>query len=180
MNITDVPTARTAADVDAAGRARRPRRGRRGRRLVPSATRSSRCPATTPTCRTDATAAGRGLRRLAQRRAGARRGATSSQDALASGAAAGTPLALADALRPALEAAAGVLGAGVLEPARVRAGRAACSAADTQVVALQQDGVPVAWFALRVRGRAGHRADRLGRRPSRRSAPTCACSTTSR
>ncbi len=72
-------------------------------------------------------------------------------DAVAAGAAAGAALALSDALRPALEAAAATLGSGVLDGVRTEAaGRVV--GPDTEVFALQADGVDVAWFTLRVRG----------------------------
>jgi len=71
-------------------------------------------------------------------------------DALAAGAQTGAALELGDALRPALEAAAQTLGTGVLESTRTeQAGRVLGS--DSEVFALQQDGVTTAWFALRLR-----------------------------
>ncbi|HEY0240050.1 MAG TPA: flagellar motor switch protein FliN [Friedmanniella sp.] len=79
------------------------------------------------------------------------------RDALASGAADGTPLDLADALRPALEAAVAELGAGVLEAARTEPVSTAL-ASDAHLVALQgEDGVQ-AWFALRMRAEPVPRA----------------------
>jgi flagellar motor switch protein FliN/FliY len=70
--------------------------------------------------------------------------------ALLAGAESGTPLALADALRPALEGACEVLGAGVLDAARTEPAGAAV-ADDAMLFALERDGVAQAWFALRVR-----------------------------
>jgi flagellar motor switch protein FliN/FliY len=79
------------------------------------------------------------------------------RDALASGAAEGATLDLADALRPALEAAVAELGAGVLEAARTEPVATALPA-DAQLVALQgEDGVQ-AWFALRMRAETSPRA----------------------
>ena len=70
--------------------------------------------------------------------------------AAAAGADGSTPLALADALRPALEAACDALGAGVLDAARTEpVGNAMAS--DAHLFALEHDGVPQAWFALRMR-----------------------------
>lgn len=72
-------------------------------------------------------------------------------DAIAAGSATGAALELADALRPALEAAAATLGSGVLDGVRTEAaGRVV--GPDTEVFALQADGTDVAWFTLRVRG----------------------------
>ncbi|AEE44828.1 flagellar motor switch protein FliN [Cellulomonas fimi] len=67
-------------------------------------------------------------------------------------AASAVPLDLADALRPALEAAARTLGAGVLETVRAEA-VAEVLADDVDVLALRADGAeePAAWFALRLR-----------------------------
>jgi flagellar motor switch protein FliN/FliY len=65
------------------------------------------------------------------------------------GIAADTPVAVADALRPALEAAADALGAGHLEPVRTESADRALS--DGMLVyALQADGATVAWFGVRV------------------------------
>ncbi|MET1018209.1 MAG: flagellar motor switch protein FliN [Leifsonia flava] len=62
---------------------------------------------------------------------------------------AGTAVSQADALRPALEAAAATLGPGVLGTARVdRAGWVAD--AEAEVYALTDGGVTVGWFALRM------------------------------
>lgn len=61
------------------------------------------------------------------------------------------PLELADALRPALEAASRTLGAGVLETVRP-APATEVLAEDAEVFALTADGAaPAAWFAVRVR-----------------------------
>ncbi len=70
-------------------------------------------------------------------------------EALAAG---GPGIVATDALRPALEAAAAVLGPGVLEPARSTTA-AAVLGPDTQVLALQADGETVAWCTVRTRGR---------------------------
>jgi len=74
------------------------------------------------------------------------------QGALASAAGAdgSTPLALADALRPALEAACEALGAGVLDAARTEPVGSVVDA-DAHLFALESDGVAQAWFALRMR-----------------------------
>ncbi len=73
------------------------------------------------------------------------------RDALTAGAPDGAPLDLADALRPALEAAVAELGAGVLESARTEPVSAAL-APDASLVALTgDDGTAQAWFALRLR-----------------------------
>lgn len=62
------------------------------------------------------------------------------------------PVALEDALRPALEAASGVLGAGVLDATRTEpVGTVLSDDAATHLFALQHDGEPRAWFALRLR-----------------------------
>lgn len=76
-------------------------------------------------------------------------------DALAgAAAAAGTPLSLADALRPALEAAASVLGAGVLDAAVAGPVGAVFEEDDLAAVGLVDSAdVPRAWFGLRVRQR---------------------------
>lgn len=73
------------------------------------------------------------------------------RDALTAGAPDGATLDLADALRPALEAAVAELGAGVLESARTEP-VSAVLAPDASLVALTgEDGTPQAWFALRLR-----------------------------
>lgn len=66
------------------------------------------------------------------------------------GVAADTPVAVADALRPALEAAADELGSGVLEGVHTESAEAAFGG-ETVVYALQSvDGETVAWFGVRV------------------------------
>lgn len=70
-------------------------------------------------------------------------------DALAS---AGDDVSVADALRPALEAAAATLGAGVLDTAQVVAVGDALTDPDVEVFALVDDeGVAQAWFGIRIR-----------------------------
>ncbi|WHP19016.1 flagellar motor switch protein FliN [Cellulomonas sp. ES6] len=71
-------------------------------------------------------------------------------EALAAGAPDGSPLDLAAALRPALEAAVAELGAGVLEAARTEPVATALPA-DAHLVALTTDDGVQAWFALRLR-----------------------------
>lgn len=71
-------------------------------------------------------------------------------EAVAAGSAAGAPISLADALRPALEAAAAALGAGVLGEARTEP-VAHVVGADTQVFVLRAGDEDVAWFTVRVR-----------------------------
>lgn len=148
MKIAEVPTARSAADVDAAATALAAAAA--AAELVPSAVAL----VAVPTDHTDIPAGATALVASFVGSPSAELVLVADEvveDALTSGAATGTPLALADALRPALEAAAAVLGAGVLEPGRSEPA-AAVLGPDTQVVALQQGGVAVAWFALRVRG----------------------------
>jgi flagellar motor switch protein FliN/FliY len=72
------------------------------------------------------------------------------REALAAGAPDGSPLDLAAALRPALEAAVAELGAGVLEAARTETVAAALPA-DAHLVALATDEGVQAWFGLRLR-----------------------------
>jgi flagellar motor switch protein FliN/FliY len=70
-------------------------------------------------------------------------------DALAS---AGDDVSVADALRPALEAAAATLGAGVLDTAQVVDVGDALTDPDIEVFALVgDDGVAQAWFGIRIR-----------------------------
>ncbi|WP_062305273.1 flagellar motor switch protein FliN [Demequina subtropica] len=70
-------------------------------------------------------------------------------------AAAGGDVSAAEILRPALEAAASNLGAGVLDTARVDALGDAFGDADTEVFALvDATGTARAWFAMRVRAAA--------------------------
>jgi len=56
-----------------------------------------------------------------------------------------------DALRPALDAAAHALGAGVLDAPHVRA--VSDALADAEVFALQHEGRTLGWFGVRLRGR---------------------------
>ncbi|GEL47310.1 flagellar motor switch protein FliN [Cellulomonas hominis] len=72
------------------------------------------------------------------------------REALAAGAPDGSPLDLAAALRPALEAAVAELGAGVLEAARTERVATALPA-DAHLVALATDEGVQAWFGLRLR-----------------------------
>ena len=72
------------------------------------------------------------------------------REALAAGAPDGSPLDLAAALRPALEAAVAELGAGVLEAARTETVAVALPA-DAHLVALATDDGVQAWFGLRLR-----------------------------
>lgn len=72
------------------------------------------------------------------------------REALAAGAPDGSPLDLAAALRPALEAAVAELGAGVLEAARTEPVATALPA-DAHLVALATDEGVQAWFGLRLR-----------------------------
>ncbi|MCL2668393.1 MAG: flagellar motor switch protein FliN [Micrococcales bacterium] len=73
-------------------------------------------------------------------------------EAVEAGAAAGAPIELADALTPALAAAADALGPGAVEPARTEQ-VADVVGADTQVFLLHAaGGDDVAWFTVRLRG----------------------------
>ena len=90
------------------------------------------------------------------------------QGALSAGADAGAPLPLSDALRPALEAACEPLGAGVLDVARTEAAGTAVPD-DAHLFALERDGVPQAWFALRVRAEPSATADSQGGPTQRQS-----------
>ncbi len=65
------------------------------------------------------------------------------------GVAAGTPVAVADALRPALDAAAAELGSATVDAVRTESAESAL-AGDMTVYALQAEGVTVAWFGVRV------------------------------
>lgn len=58
----------------------------------------------------------------------------------------------AEALRPALDAAAAALGSGVLDAAHVRP--VADALADAEVFALQHEGMTLGWFGVRLHGRA--------------------------
>lgn len=62
-------------------------------------------------------------------------------------------LSLAEALRPALEAAAEQLGAGVLGPAEMRPAGEVLGSDEMTMVALDADGVTQAWFGMAVRGK---------------------------
>ncbi len=72
------------------------------------------------------------------------------REALAAGAPDGSPIDLAAALRPALEAAVAELGAGVLEAARTEPVATALPA-DAHLVALATEAGVQAWFGLRLR-----------------------------
>ncbi|RYV50012.1 flagellar motor switch protein FliN [Pengzhenrongella frigida] len=65
----------------------------------------------------------------------------------------GTPISLADALRPALEAAAVAFGPGVLDVAEIRPVGADLVGEGLTAFALLADGVPQAWFGVRNRTR---------------------------
>ena len=71
----------------------------------------------------------------------------------------GAALDPADALRPALQAAAGTLGDGVLEPARLTTAGLVLGP-DSEVVALRGGGQTLAWFVLRTRPGAAPAAPR--------------------
>ena len=86
----------------------------------------------------------------------------------AAGVTAGTPVALTDALRPALEAAAGRLGTGVLEHARTDSAGSVLTD-DSQLFALQAGGATLGWFAVRVRGPRVPVAGTAGTVPSQRA-----------
>ncbi|QTE29881.1 flagellar motor switch protein FliN [Pengzhenrongella sicca] len=73
-------------------------------------------------------------------------------DALADSGA--TPISLADALRPALEAAASAFGPGVLDVAEIRPVGADLTGEGLAAFGLVADGVPQAWFGVRNRSRA--------------------------
>jgi len=75
---------------------------------------------------------------------------TAIEEAL-SGAGAGALVSVADALRPALEAAASTLGEGVLGEAQIRDAGTAFGAEDVHVFALEAAGVVRGWFGLRLR-----------------------------
>ena len=90
-----------------------------------------------------------------------------------SGAGAGALVSVADALRPALEAAAAMLGEGVLGEAHIRDAGSAFGADGVQVFSLEAAGQVRGWFGLRLRadqnvapvtepvGRGGAVADNL-------------------
>lgn len=67
----------------------------------------------------------------------------------------GAPLSLADALRPALEAAAAAFGHGVLDVAEVRPVGGDLTGGTLTAFALVADGVPQAWFGVRARAQGG-------------------------
>ncbi|MEV7972400.1 flagellar motor switch protein FliN [Cellulomonas sp. NPDC089187] len=73
------------------------------------------------------------------------------RDALTAGAPEGATLDLADALRPALEAAVAELGAGVLEATRIEPVATALASDATLIALTGDDGAAQAWFALRLR-----------------------------
>jgi flagellar motor switch protein FliN/FliY len=75
---------------------------------------------------------------------------TAIEEALA-GAGAGALVSVADALRPALEAASATLGEGVLGEAQIRDAGTAFGAEDVHVFALEAAGVVRGWFGLRLR-----------------------------
>src|SRR5215217_8179141 len=66
----------------------------------------------------------------------------------------GAPVSLADALRPALEAAASAFGPGVLDVAAVRPVAGDLAGDALTAFALMADGLPHAWFGVRSRARA--------------------------
>jgi len=63
-------------------------------------------------------------------------------------------ISLADALRPALEAAAGAFGPGVLDVAEIRPVGTDLTGDGLAAFALVADGTPQAWFGVRNRGRS--------------------------
>lgn len=75
------------------------------------------------------------------------------EDVIAALEAAGN-LSLAEALRPALEAAADTLGAGVLSPAEQRNAGEVLGASGMTLIELHGDGEAQAWFGMSVRGEA--------------------------
>ena len=72
-----------------------------------------------------------------------------AQQAVADAMAGAGPLSLAEALRPALEAAAQTLGAGVLGTASVRPAAEVLTGPGITVLALEAGGVVQAWFGVR-------------------------------
>jgi flagellar motor switch protein FliN len=96
-------------------------------------------------------------------------------DALTVAAGTDSPLvSMVDVLRPALEGAVAVLGAGVLGEAKLDDATALFADADTKVFELTDAGAPAGWFAIRIRtsgtigpragsGAAGSMAAKLGR-----------------
>ncbi len=79
-------------------------------------------------------------------------------------------LSLAEALRPALEAAAEELGAGVLGPAEMRAAGEVLGSDDMTMVALDADGQTQAWFGMAVRG-SGQEPSPAGKQGGQMAAP---------
>lgn len=67
-------------------------------------------------------------------------------------------ISVADVLRPALEAATGVLGTGVLSPATAATAEALLDDNETVVFSLESDGQAAGWFGLRIRDHAGRDA----------------------
>lgn len=67
-------------------------------------------------------------------------------------------VSIADVLRPALEAATGVLGTGVLSPAAPATAEALLDDHETVVFALEAEGTTAGWFGLRIRDHAGRDA----------------------
>lgn len=67
-------------------------------------------------------------------------------------------ISVADVLRPALEAATGVLGTGVLSPATAATADALFDDNETVVFALESAGQAAGWFGLRIRDHAGRDA----------------------
>jgi len=66
----------------------------------------------------------------------------------------GAVISLADALRPALEAAADAFGPGVLDVAEIRPVGRDLSGDGFESFGLVADGAPLAWFGVRIRSRA--------------------------
>lgn len=67
-------------------------------------------------------------------------------------------VSIADVLRPALEAATGVLGAGVLSAATAATAEALLDDHETVVFVLEAGETPAGWFGLRIRDHAGRDA----------------------
>lgn len=67
-------------------------------------------------------------------------------------------VSVADVLRPALEAATGVLGTGVLSPATSATAEALLEDQETVVFALESAGTAAGWFGLRLRDHSGRDA----------------------
>ncbi|WP_127126446.1 flagellar motor switch protein FliN [Georgenia sp. SYP-B2076] len=77
-----------------------------------------------------------------------------AQQAVADAMAGAGNLSLAEALRPALEAAAHTLGAGVLGTAELRPAAEVLTGPGIAVLALEADGAVQAWFGIREKGAA--------------------------